>query len=51
MADTEVAISPSELQGSTENNYIIRPNFKDKFKPALVISNFILVSKGTILAP
>ena len=36
MADTEVATSPSELQGSTENSYIIRPNFKDKFKPALV---------------
>ena len=35
MADTEVAPSPSELQGS-ENSYIIRPNFKDKFKPAQV---------------
>ena len=36
MAETEVAITPSELPSAAENSYIIRPNFKDKFKPAIV---------------
>ncbi|XP_063694735.1 dynein light chain Tctex-type protein 2B-like [Bolinopsis microptera] len=36
MAETEVALTPSELPSAAENSYIIRPNFKDKFKPAIV---------------
>ena len=31
----EVAVTPTVPEPS-ENSYIIRPNFKDKFKPALV---------------
>jgi len=48
MADTEVATSLSEIQGSTENSYIIRPNFKDKFKPAKVKEVIEEVLKGEL---
>ena len=36
MAETEVVTTPAELPSAEENSYIIRPNFKDKFKPAIV---------------
>ena len=36
MTEAEVALTPSELPSAAENSYIIRPNFKDKFKPAIV---------------
>lgn len=36
MAEVDVAPSPSDLPSGAENSYIIRPNFKDKFKPSVV---------------